>query len=542
MRRIGLLLWLAAAFVVGLAAEWVAFGWSDPRQWIPDLVVGWTFIGCGLVAFVRWPANRSGVLLAATGFTWFIGNFAGVEVDVLAWVASHGIYFHRGPLVHLILAYPTGRLSTRLTRIAVIAGYAAAVVTPVWGNEAASIVLSMLLVAVSAREYVRAVGRYRRARALSVWVATAFAVVVAGGAAARLALPPGDVSVASLLAYEVVLCSIAAVLLAGLVVAPWDRAAVTDLVVELGEARGGTLRGELSRALGDPSLEVGYWFPETGTFVDSEGRVLSLPDRASGRSVTVVKRDGQPVAALVHDPAVLDDPGLVDAVTAAARLAASNARLQAEVQARVGELASSRRRLLEARDEERGRLEHRLHDGAERQLEKLAQTLRRARIETSEGRTREQVAHAEAQLERTIEDLRRLAYGLHPRILSEKGLEGALAWLADGFPVPMEIVVTSGPMPSRVQAAAYFVCAEALANVLKYASASRVTVAVTSDDARITVAVEDDGVGGADPARGSGIRGLADRIETLGGTLRVDGAPGQGTRVAAEIPLGGQTV
>ena len=215
MRRIGLLLW-PAAFALGLTAEWMAFGWSHPLQWIPDLIVGWSFIGCGLIASARRPESRSGVLMTATGFTWFIGNFAGVEFDAGAWVAGRGIYVHRGPLVHLVLGYPSGRPSTRLARTAVVAGYAAAIVAPVWANEASAIVLSVLLVAVSAREYVRAVGRYRRARALSVWAAAGLGFVVAGGAAARLALPPGEVSVPALLAYEVGLCSIAGGLLAGL--------------------------------------------------------------------------------------------------------------------------------------------------------------------------------------------------------------------------------------------------------------------------------------------------------------------------------------
>ena len=540
MRRIVRLLW-PIAFALGLTAVWVAPGWSDPGQWIPDLAVGWTFIGCGFIASTRRPESRSGGLMAATGITWFMGNFADVKLDAAAWVAAHSIYVHRGPLVHLILAYPNERLPTRLARIAVGAGYAAAVVTPIWGNEAVSILLAVLLVAVVARGYVQAVGRDRRARALSVWTAAAFAVVVSGGAAARLALPPGEVSVSALLAYEVVLCSIAGVLLAGLLYAPWDRTTVTDLVAELGEARAGSLRGELSHALGDPSLEVGYWLPEAGAFLDSEGRTLPLPDPGSERSVTIVEGDGQPVAALIHDPLLLDDPRLVEAVTAAAQLAASNARLQAEVRRRVMELTASRRRLLEAGDEERRRLERRLHDGAERRLQKLSQILRLARM-ASMGRTRGQIARAEDQLERTIEDLRRLAYGLHPRMLSEHGLRDALAWLAEGLPVPVEIEVASRPMPSQVEAAVYYVCAEALANVAKYASASRVAVAVTSDSARLTVSVEDDGVGGADPARGSGIRGLADRIETLGGTLRVESAPGHGTRLAAEIPLGGETV
>ena len=124
---------------------------------------------------------------------------------------------------------------------------------------------------------------------------------------------------------------------------PWDRVGVTDLVIELGEARGGTLRAEFAAALGDPSLDIGYWLPEARTYVDAEGRTFPLPDASSHRSVTVVDRHGEPVAALVHDPAVLEEPLLVQGVEAAARLAAAHARLQAEVRSRVEELRSSRR-------------------------------------------------------------------------------------------------------------------------------------------------------------------------------------------------------
>jgi signal transduction histidine kinase len=540
MRRIDRLLW-PMGLVLGLTAESVSPGWSEPRQWIPDLAVGWTFIACGLIALSRRPESRSGVLMSATGFTWFIGNFADVRFDAVAWLAAQGTFVHRGPLVHLILAYPSGRISTRLTRVAVFAGYVAAFVSPVWANETTAMALSALLVAVSAREYSRAVGRFRRARALSLLAATGFGSVVAGSAAARLALPAGDVSVPSILTYAAVLCTIAVGLLAGLISTAWDQPTVVDLVVELGEARAGTLRGELSKALGDPSLEVGYWLRESGEFIDSEGRVLALPDPDSNRSLTFVEREGRPIAVLVHDRAVLDEPGLVEAVASAARLAASNARLQAEVQARVAELAASRRRILEAGDEEWSRLERRLRDGAERVLVELGQALRRSRLDTSHERTRDQIAHAERELERTLDDLGRLAQGLHPQILSEEGLEGAVVRLAEGLPMSVEIEIASHRIPPQVAAAAYFVCAEALANVAKHASASRVTVSVSSDDARVTVGVEDDGVGGADPVRGSGLRGLADRIETVGGTLRVDSSPGHGTRLAAEIPLDGET-
>jgi signal transduction histidine kinase len=538
MRWLGLV-WVAGG-VVGLTAEWVGFGWGDPRHWIPDLAVGWSFIGCGLVASRRRPESRTGLLLAATGFTWFLGNFAQVGVAAVAWAAAHMVYLHRGPLVQLVLTYPSGRPSSRLVRGAVAVGYAAAVITPIWRSASATILLAGLLVAVCARDYVAAVGPIRRARLIALQAAAGLSLVLAGTAAARLLLPPEQVSGPSLLVYELALCVLAGGLLAGLLVAPWQRAVVTDLVVELGEARSATLHGELSRALGDPSLEIGYWLPDRAVFVDSEGRPLTPPEPGSGRSMTVLEREGEPVAALVHHPAVLEDPGLLEAVTSAAQLAAANARLQAEVQAQLEELEASRRRILAARDEERRRLERRLHDGAEARLGELAVTLRRGRRSTTDQRTREQIAHAEDQLVRTLEELRRLGHGLHPRVLAEHGLADALAALAKDLPVPVDINVAGTRLPEQVAVAAYFVCAEALANVAKHAAAARVAVAVTVGEDWVRVEVADDGVGGANPRRGSGLRGLADRVETLGGTLRVDSVPGRGTRLAAEIPLGGQ--
>jgi signal transduction histidine kinase len=540
MRRWSLRVW-AAGVALGVVAEWVAYGWDDRLHWLPDLAVGWTFIGCGLVAKVRWPENATGPLMTATGFTWFLGNFAGVDSEVLAWVAASAIFVHRGPLVHLLLAYPTGRLPGRLERVAAAVAYAAAFLTELWRDDVATIVLASLLVAVSARGYLRAVGTARRARLLSlraaaglssVLIAVAVASQVAGAAAGRPAL----------LAYQVALVAIGGGLFAGLLSASWERADVADLVVELGEARSGTLRGELSRALGDPSLEVGYWIAGADVFMNAEGRPLALPDAGSGRSVTIVRRGDEPVAAIVHDHVVLDDPGLLEAVTSAAQLAASNARLQTELQRQVAELAASRRRILEAADEERRRLEGRLREGAERRLEGLADSLRASALSAPGEATKVRIVRAGEQLDRTLEDMRALAFGLHPRVLSERGLGEALAIVAESSPIPVSINVTRDRLPAGVEAVAYFVCSEALANVAKYASAAAVRVSVTRDGTRATVVVEDDGVGGADPARGSGLRGLADRVETLGGTFRMDSAPGRGTRLTAGIPLGGETV
>jgi len=184
---------------LGLTAEWVGFGWSGLRHWIPDLAVGWSFVGCGLVAWARRPAIRTGPLLAATGFTWFVGNFAGVGVAVVAWVAARLVYLHRGALVQLVLTYPSGRPGSRPVRGAVAAGYAVAV-TPLWRNPGATILLAGLLVAVSAHDFVRAVGPARRARLAALWAAAGLSVAMAGTAAARLLLPPEQVSGPSLLA------------------------------------------------------------------------------------------------------------------------------------------------------------------------------------------------------------------------------------------------------------------------------------------------------------------------------------------------------
>jgi len=533
--RLGLL--ALAGVAVGVAAEWVGIDWSEPGQWIRDLAVGWTFIGCGLIAAWKRPESRSGWLMVATGFTWFLGNFSEVGVPAIAWVAAHAVYLHRGPLVHLLLSYPSGRTTSRVIRGAIAVGYAAAIITPLWRNEATTILLAGVLVLVGTYNYVRSVGWLRRARRIALAAAVGLSLVLAATAGARLLLPPGAAIGPSLFVYEVTLCLTAGGLLAGLLAAPWRGGSVADLVVEVGETRSGTIRGELSQALGDPSLEIGYWLPNLGTYVDAEGRTLALPEPGSGRSMTVLEHQGQPVAALLHDPAVLDDPGLVQGVASAAQLAAANARLRADVQAQVEELTASRRRLLEAADEQRRLLERRLHDGAAARLRELAVILRHSESFATSERTRAQIAHAQDQLSHTLEDLNRLATGLHPRALAGQGLQNALAELARDVPIPVDLEVTSAQLPPRINAAVYFICAEALTNTAKHAAASRATVRVSPVDSRLNVEVTDDGIGGAELSRGSGLNGLADRIETLGGALQIESPPGRGTRLAAEIPL-----
>jgi signal transduction histidine kinase len=533
MRRSALILWPAGA-ALGIAAEWIYYGWGDPGDWVPDLLTGWTLIACGLVAWSRRADSGAGPLMTAAGCAWFIPNFQGTGLGAVDWLAAHALYLHRGPLVQLVLTYPTGRPAGKITLGAIAVGYAAAVITPVWRSETTTIVLAALLAAAAVYGYRATAGPGRRGSLLGLQAALGLAAVLAGNAIVRLAAP-ARTDEATLLAYETALCCGAAALLVGLLRVGRGRA-VTDLVVELSETRSGTLRDALARELGDPSLELGFWLPERGCYVDADGRRVELPKGRSARAVTRVERDGQPQAVLVHDDAALDDPTLVDAVAAAARLATANARLQAEVRARVAELRASRRRLLEARDEERRRLEQRLREGAERRLASLQRTLEGAGGQGVPA-TAARFERAGTQLRATLVELRELAAGLHPRELSERGLAGALTWVAEQSPVPVDVDIAVDGLPIEVEAAVYFVCSEALANIAKYASASNVAVSVAGTAEKLTVEVADDGVGGADAAAGTGLRGLADRIEALGGTLSIESPAGRGTRLVAEIPL-----
>ncbi len=149
MRRIWFMLW-PAAFLLGIAAESAGYGWNDPAGWIPDLAVGWFLIACGLIAMRKWPESHAGGLMAATGFTWFFGNFAGVGNDVVSWFAADTLFLHRGPLFHLLLTYPGGRATARLTSGAVVVGYVAALIAPLWDNNLATILISAALLTVSA--------------------------------------------------------------------------------------------------------------------------------------------------------------------------------------------------------------------------------------------------------------------------------------------------------------------------------------------------------------------------------------------------------
>jgi signal transduction histidine kinase len=331
--------------------------------------------------------------------------------------------------------------------------------------------------------------------------------------------------------------------LAGLLRAQAARGGgVSELIsrVGSGDAGGGRLRDLLADALEDPTLELAYWLPERSMYVADDGHEVRLPERGEARSVTEVAREGQRVAAIVHDPALDDSPELVRGAGAAVALALENERLAADLRARVEELRSSRERLVRAGLDERRRLERDLHDGAQQRLVslRLALGIARERAEADPAGARTLVEGALEELDRALADLRELARGIHPAVLTDHGLEPALSALADRAPLPVHVEAGDAleRLPGAVESAAYFTVAEALTNVAKYARAHEASVMVVRRNGHALIEVRDDGIGGADPARGSGLSGLADRVAALGGRLEVDSPAGGGTLVRAEIP------
>jgi signal transduction histidine kinase len=547
----------------------------DRGLWIAlDIVAGGGFVGVGLFAWWRRPDNRVGALMVATGFTWFLGMFGLTEP---AFLFTIGILFNNlflGPAIQLLLGFPTGRLESRFDRQLTLAAYLAVSVAylpliltfdpsaktgcggcpdnvfliqsspdfaSVWGDA-----LSVLGVAILLGVVVRLVGRWRRATppmrrvVTPQFIAGALLMVML---TVLLIVDLGGVELSNTV-YYIALLPFAAVpylFLGSLIQARMFRGgAVSELVATIGgPLRDDELRAALARALNDPSLELAYWLPESGSYVDPDGERIELPDDDSGRSVYHVMLDGERVAALIHDPLLLDEPELVEAVGAAATLALERERLDAELRAKVGELRESRARLISIGLAERRRLERDLHDGAQQRLVSLALDLRLARAATRDEpeRAEELLDGAGEELERALGELRELARGLHPAVLSDRGLDTAIDALASRAPLQVDVVERLGERVAEpVELAAYFVVSEALTNVAKYAQASHAEVRLGRENGRVLVQVADDGIGGADAERGTGLRGLADRVVALGGRFEVASRRGEGTTVKARIP------
>ena len=572
----------AGLLIAGLALATLAegtrlqAGW--PVSWVlVDMVPGVCLLVAGAVAWQRRPDTHMGLAMMLAGVAWYSGTLTATlnaSVDRVGY-AFQGYY--DGILAWLVLAYPTGRLLARPARVVVAAVFAALVVRTAFrflvfrtnadydfaqgaeidryisemtiratGDAIFGVLIAGLMGIVLILLLRRIAIESAVARRIA-WPMVAAGVAVAAGVVVKVvtlaaATNPAERFDAWALGDIVTAASggaVAIAFLVGLVRGRLARQSVADMVLELGTGEGrSALRDTVARALRDPSLELLYPSPDGG-YLDASGRERQLPG-ADDRATTRIDAGGRTLAVLVHDPAIREQPELTRSVVAAVRLAIENERLAAEVRAQLAEVQASRARIVSAGDAERRRIERDLHDGAQQRLVTLALRLQMARAATepTSSQAAEMLEAGTRELEGAIAELRELARGLNPSALETDGLRGAIAALAERTPIPAEVDVTDKRFDVDVETGAYFVVAEALTNVARYARATSVKVRVIASDDVLRVEIVDDGVGGVDPEAGSGLRGLQDRVAALGGTLTVASPAGGGTAVRAELPCG----
>jgi signal transduction histidine kinase len=563
-------------FVSPLAEVWNAP--IQPLEKADDVLAGVLWLAVLLTSLARQPNGRLWKLIFLVMVMLRIGAIEYIPNSLTWTVARIAEQLGVGAFVHLLLAFPTGRLRDRFDQVVVALAYALGIcwalnelllvgdwfrlgcnpdcvenVLVLWPDAElynalrniitaifALMVLPLVIVGLWRHWHAAAPAARRTLLPLIVGVPLLIAVSIVEILSRELDVDPGIVffnSASGRAIHYIAPLILPVGLLLGMIRARWSRGRVANLVVELG--RGvpvGGLRDLLARALGDPSLELAFAAPTGAGYVDAAGQPVELPIDDPGRTVTRLEREDELLGVLIHDPAVeAEDPGLVEAVGNAARLALENERLAAEVRAQLEEVRASRARIVEAADAERRRVERDLHDGAQQRLVALALRLQVAKRTTPSASAL--LDEATGELQTAIGEVRGLARGVHPTILTEAGLRAAVEALAERTPVTVTVDMPERRYDPQLEATAYFVVAETLTNVARYADASEVRVTAVEQDGRLVVTVVDDGRGGADPAGGSGLRGLTDRLHAMDGELTVGSPPGGGTTVRAELPL-----
>lgn len=543
---------------------------------LATVVVAIAFVGAGAIAWSRAYANRLGPLMIATGFALFARQLRYSHdpflFTIFFWFSDVS-YAMAG---HVALAYPTGRVRDRWERLLVQVGYVTTIVFPLlilffYGGEqplhqfghtthdslflitantglALKLqeafvalfygLLATLFIALIIRRLALATARARRLLAPLLLAAVVAALRAVLECITTFIQPVPAIAFNDLFWWEIAgLIAVPIALVAGLFRARLAYADVGALMLELEAAPSDKFGDAIGRALRDRTLEVAFWLPDRGEYVDSSGNAVLLPTNGE-RAVTKLEHGGAPIAALIHDPSLLDDPTLIRSAAAAARLSLENVRLHAQTRAQLAQVRESRARLVTAADEERRRIERDIHDGAQQRLVALGLQLRSAQrqLDSSNREVGEVFERAIRELQVAVDELRELARGVHPSILTEDGLGAALESLAARTPFPVELETFDERLPAPVEAAAYFVVSEALANVSKHSQASRASVTARRRNGTVEIVVADDGVGGAHAENGSGLRGLVDRVEALGGNLRIESPTGRGTRIVSEIP------
>jgi signal transduction histidine kinase len=528
----------AVAILLGLAAEIVAFHWTEVVRWLPDLVAGWTLAGCGIAASSRQPGSRTGTLLYAGGLAWFAGNFAVVAAAPVAVASWHLTFLHRALLMHAVVTLPTGRVRSRSGVVAVVTGYVAWLASAPMPSVAATLAVGLVFVGSAGIDLGAAQPPARRVRTIALGVAVLLSATYLVAAVVHAVVPSGTANLGALLVDESGLIAAGPLVLYAVLLPALQEDRLTDLVVTLRGSRSDGVREALANILGDPSLEIGYWHPRSARYLDASGAPIDTGPGDGRRAITTIDSGHEGGAALIHDRALLQHAPLLESVRTTTRLATANARLRTGLLDQVSDVRASRRRLLAAIDAERDRLERRVEEGPVRSALAIEGAI--AAMLEGDPLGSPHLRRAADALGRAVNDLRALEQGLHPRLLDEAGLRPALESLAAESATPVALDLTGDELPGEVKMACYYVCAEALANTAKHARATRVAIAVRQVDGDVAIEITDDGVGGADADGGSGLRSVTDRVEALGGRLSVNSEPGVGTSIRAWLPIASQ--
>ncbi|MEV8017294.1 histidine kinase [Streptomyces sp. NPDC086554] len=557
---------------------WLGLRYGIPLLNFSGTTVGVCFTAAGIAAWRLRPRSRTGPWMAAMGLVVLIANLnnglmlpaamPGREVTVLFGVPALWLQF---PVAgHLFLGYPSGRLHSRAERALVGAAFVLEAVAGVamlvtktavpicadWCGPSpvqlvadpqlylrlravfmvASVAFAGTALVLLIRRVLRSTPRQRRLLRFLIVVGGLAVLVLAGVQLLILAVYAGHTGTkasAHLLEYALGWLSVLALPIAFLVGLLRERlafASVGTLVGRLERVSADAVEAALAEMLRDPLLRVA--FPTEDGWLDVSGRPYHPPHDGS-QSLTTL--GDPPVAALVHDPALSEDRQLLDAAAAAVRLSLENARLHAQVRAQLAEVRASRQRIASAADSERQRLERDLHDGAQQRLLGVGLTLGLLRGRMNDADERELIDELERELRAAIGELRDLAQGIRPAVLTDQGLAPALGSLARraGIRVRLDVQI-SGRLAPLIEVTAYYVVSEALQNIVKHADRADAWVRAVHRPGWLLVDISDQGPGGA--TMGSGLSGLTDRVTAVGGRLEIVSPPGLGTHVTAELP------
>ncbi|MET0964912.1 MAG: ATP-binding protein [Nakamurella sp.] len=572
VRSLHLCLLALAVAVVAIGTIEIAMNLVEPvgPAWaiVAFTGVAWVYAGAGLVAWWRRPSSRIGALMLFCAACWLAAGLLNTDVPVLVTIGLVSATVPLAAAVHLLHAFPTGRLSGPAARITVVAGYVVAGVlqAPLYLFEPNPPPYDLLFVA--DRPDLLALGAAAQQLAgAAVMIATtvllALRVRAAEPARRRVLLPLFSYGIFAVLAVPLTATVITPLLgltpvgqavfqlaiMAGLPIVFTlgvlsGRFAKTGEIEELGTWLGAAdgsrpaLVDALAKTLGDPSLRLAFWVPELSGYVDAAGSPIIVAASSQERSVVEINLADHRVGAIIYDPVLVADPELVRAAGRVVAIAADRERLTAELRSSREALRLSRARIADAGDRERRRVARDLHDGLQVQLLILA-------VQAQEIASTHPVAALEAValrvgIDAAAADLRGVVQSIMPSALIERGLSAATEDLVDRLPLhtQLDIDMPDTSLPEFVENAAYFIVAEGLANALKHSNADELSVRMAHTKGRLTVEVSDDGVGGAELATGSGLRGLMDRTDVIGGILQVTSPVGHGTRLVAELPCG----